>query len=327
MKVKTASRIRRLLWSMEHPTFVPIATYLATRKFRKSATLAPEDEKQYASFYTYQSFQEQLVEQTSGGVSKIIFQTIKTRENMPLNYRYWRSSFVKHNPDFKCLLWDDEDNDQFIASEFSWFLQAFRDFPSGIFRADAIRPFFLFRYGGFYADMDTECLSPLTEQQTTGDVILGRMGVDETFCHSIPNAIMASKPYELFWLLFIAMMIEKIAATGDPARVKEAGPEEITGPVLLREVWAFYTQKPQDQVYSRAKPVIDNLSEDVRAKIHSGKVELLDSEIWYPLDWTNPLHRKLRAYMQDNRHLIKSKTAQALFPNASMITYWTHSWS
>ena len=70
--------------------------------------------------------------------------------------------------------------------------------------------------------------------EISGDVVLGQMGPDLAFEQSIPNAIMASKPSQLFWVLFIAMMIARADKLGNPEAMCQRGPEFCTGPILLR---------------------------------------------------------------------------------------------
>src|SRR5690242_3908135 len=52
-----------------------------------------------------------------GEVPRIIFQTWKSRSEIPANFRYWRSTFESENPQWQCLLWDDADNRSFITTQ------------------------------------------------------------------------------------------------------------------------------------------------------------------------------------------------------------------
>ena len=259
-------------------------------------------------------------------ISKIIFQTWKSRVAIPSHYRYWRSTFIRLNPEFQCMLWDDDDNRSFIADEFPWFLPTYDDFPAAIFRADAIRPFFLFRYGGVYADMDTECLLPLSTMTTSGDIILGQMGRKAKSANAIPNAIMASKPFQLFWLLVIALMIEKAERVGARDLMK-AGPEPFTGPVLLHEAFDLYRSESERSIRARAQPVITKLPEQLNARLQAGRIELLAPHLWYPLDWTNPIHKwLLRDFLLRHKTILGPADTCSLFPKSALVTYWTHSW-
>jgi hypothetical protein len=154
----------------------------------------------------------------------VIFQTWKSRSVIPGNYRHWRQTFVDTNPDCRVLLWDDADNRAFIADRFAWALPVYDSYPQEIFRADAVRFFFLLEFGGLYADMDTECLRPIRPSASTGAVVLCRMGGNPDFAHAIPNAIMASRPSQIFWLFAIHCMIEAAERIPDAAARIAAGP-------------------------------------------------------------------------------------------------------
>ncbi len=253
-----------------------------------------------------------------------IFQTWKSRTEIPGNYCYWRSSFAKLNLNFEMILWDDNDNLRFIKEYFPWFEEVYNIFPREIFRADAIRPFFLFLYGGFYADMDSECLRSLEPLRQHGDVLLGQMGADRSFDQSIPNALMASKPYELFWLLLISMIMERAHGAGES--IDALVPETFTGPRLLKEAVDIYLASTEESLRGRCQEVIALLPESIRLRLHFGSLKLLDPDVWYPVDWTNPFHRMLRRKLLSSRRMLDAETARRLFPKAFLVTYWSHSW-
>lgn len=54
-------------------------------------------------------------------------------------------------------LWTDELARELIASEYPWFLDSWDNYAFPIQRADAIRYFVLYHFGGIYFDMDTLC--------------------------------------------------------------------------------------------------------------------------------------------------------------------------
>lgn len=55
------------------------------------------------------------------------------------------------------MLWTDADSRDFIAREYPWFLDTFDAYIYPIERADAIRYFVLYHYGGVYLDLDVGC--------------------------------------------------------------------------------------------------------------------------------------------------------------------------
>ena len=59
------------------------------------------------------------------------------------------------------MLWTDASSREFIAQHYRWFLDTFDSYPYAIQRADAIRYFVLYHYGGVYMDLDIGCLRRL----------------------------------------------------------------------------------------------------------------------------------------------------------------------
>lgn len=56
------------------------------------------------------------------------------------------------------MLWTDASSREFIAEHYSWFLDTFDSYTYPIQRADAIRYFVLYHFGGVYIDLDIGCL-------------------------------------------------------------------------------------------------------------------------------------------------------------------------
>lgn len=64
-------------------------------------------------------------------------------------------------------MWDDEDCRSFVKTNFPDFLETYDAYPYPIQRADAFRYLVLFKEGGVYADLDTECLRSFEELAST----------------------------------------------------------------------------------------------------------------------------------------------------------------
>ena len=256
----------------------------------------------------------------------VIFQTWKSRSIIPANYRHWRQTFVDMNPDCRVLLWDDADNRAFIADRFAWALPVYDSYPQEIFRADAVRFFFLLEFGGMYADMDTECLRPVQPCAASGAVVLCRMGGNPDFAHAVPNAIMASRPSQIFWLYAIKRMFDAAIRIPDAAARITAGPEALTGPVLLKQAHDAFIARDQDAVMSELAPLIAQLTDDQRRRLRYARPTLLPGPVWYPLDWTNMFHKRLCNRLRADRRILPIEVARTLFPHAAVVTYWSHSW-
>lgn len=244
-----------------------------------------------------------------------IFQTWKSKTELPENFAYWRNSFLAKNPNYHFDLWDDADNRRFIAQNFAWFLPTYDSYPAEIYRADMVRYFYLYMFGGFYADLDAQCLKPLDEVLDRRGVLLGQMGDDLQFTHSLPNAIMASSPREEFWLYVIA---RAMVVADKPAR-----PENLTGPVLLRQALLSYCNSnpsPADILGL----VTRLLPQHLLPKAGPTEFHILPPVEWYPLTWLrDPIGLRSRVLAGD---LAASAEAEKLFPHSSVVTYWTYSW-
>jgi len=93
-------------------------------------------------------------------IPRIIHQTWKTDE-VPPKWQGFARSWCEQHPGWEYRLWTDADNRAFIAQRFPDFLATFDGYRYGIQRADAVRYFLLYAYGGVYADLDFECIQPL----------------------------------------------------------------------------------------------------------------------------------------------------------------------
>lgn len=257
---------------------------------------------------------------------KLIFQTWKNKYSVPDNYARWSTTLKQMNPTFSYLLWDDRDNRCFIAKYYPWFLPIYDCYPREIYRVDAVRYFFLYQFGGLYVDMDTECLRPLTKLFGSGDVWLGRMGNNADFPHSIPNAIMASRPLQEFWLLVIHLLIQKVETMSDTVDMAYHGPESLTGPVLLKHAFDIYRSADRTTVSGMISAIAAHLPAGLQPCHEPSQVIILEPSQWYPIDWTNVLDYHLASEIVDFNVTLGARTTRWLFPESYLVTYWTHSW-
>lgn len=257
-----------------------------------------------------------------GSFPQVIFQTWKSKVSVPTHFARWSESFRRLNPHYAHLLWDDIDNRNFIAKYYPWFLSIYDAYPREIYRADAVRYFFLYQFGGLYADMDTECLRPVDPLFESGDVWLGRMGNDRHFSQSIPNAIMASRPFQEFWLLAIYLLVEN--AEGLDARAPRIGPETMTGPILLKRAYDTYMGAEGSGVRKMIQRIASRLPDNLQPRAKATQVELLEPDTWYPMDWSNIIH--LRLSREAAEFPLGKLTMRWLFARSFLVTFWAHSW-
>ncbi|KAI0353597.1 hypothetical protein OH77DRAFT_1497294 [Trametes cingulata] len=90
-------------------------------------------------------------------IPRIIHQTWKS-ETLPPKWANVSQGCRDMMPDYEYKLWTDAGAREFIAEHYSWFLDTFDGYKYPIQRADVIRYFVLYHYGGIYIDLDIGCL-------------------------------------------------------------------------------------------------------------------------------------------------------------------------
>ncbi len=235
---------------------------------------------------------EKLMTYKKTEIPKIFHQSWKDI-HVPDRYKDWETSCMDLHVDYDYLLWTDVDNRLLVAKEYPWLLYTYDRLRSGIQRADFVRYVYLHHFGGIYADLDVECLKNSDELIKNRIVVLGVLGDDYDFIHNIPNAILASKKGHPFWL-FLLNRISMLLHQND-------GTEATTGPIILRDAYRLFIkyEKYKNDFYV-ASP---------------GEL--------YGVDWHKPPKNCVAAFNQP----LDAVQCKKLFPNAFMITYWTHSWS
>lgn len=254
-----------------------------------------------------------------------IFQTWKSRTDFPENFAYWSNTWKTLNSNYTYELYDDNDIREFIVDKFPWFLPRFDRYNVPIKRADAVRYFYLYAYGGIYADMDFECLKnfdALLDKYNSAGALLGCMADsnDETKTspHNIPNAIMISKPRHDLWICVFHILQTRSDDSG--LRV-----EEITGPVVLKDAYLLYkagTYKDTEWY----KRIVSQLPPEL-TPCDSGVAVVLPAHVLYPISWENRSMKALNDEMLHSKNRPEStKKMVAQFPDSYAATYWTHTW-
>jgi mannosyltransferase OCH1-like enzyme len=241
---------------------------------------------------------------------------------------YWQASFLRHNPGIDYRFYDDSDNRSLIEEVLPGLLPFYDSLPREIFRVDFVRPVYMLKHGGFYADMDFQCLAPLARiGAARADVLLGKMGSNDAFPHCLPNAFLASRPNQGFWLGYLALIEEAWAELKAREDIADK-PEFVTGPVVLRKAARHYLT---DRAGFRDK-VMDfiernDLSVD-KAALEFGRLSILPSHILYPINWFDQIHARFLRQIKGPGGQIRLEDAEAreLFPGSVAVTFWTRSW-
>lgn len=188
-------------------------------------------------------------------IPKRILQTGK-HTILPLRERAMVSNIKLLHPDYEYIFFDDEAVERFVEREFPCYRDIFRGFPHRIQRYDFFRYLAVYRYGGFYLDLDVLLASSISsllgcgcvfpfEGLTFSDLLRNHHQMDWEIGNYAFGAVQGHP--------FLEMVIENcVRAQRDPSWVKAMmrgappmfGPEFVilnsTGPGLLSRTFAEY---------------------------------------------------------------------------------------
>src|SRR5690242_21933575 len=95
-------------------------------------------------------------------IPKRIIQTSKSQD-LPLLQKAAVANIRLLNPGFEYMFFDDRQVEEFIDKEFPEYRRVFDSFPVRIQRYDFFRYLAVYRFGGFYFDMDLLLAANLSE--------------------------------------------------------------------------------------------------------------------------------------------------------------------
>ncbi|TFK55991.1 hypothetical protein OE88DRAFT_1673087 [Heliocybe sulcata] len=93
-------------------------------------------------------------------IPRILHQTWRS-QTLPDKWKDISQNCRDMMPDYEYVLWTDASSREFIAEHYPWFLDTFDNYEYPIQRADAIRYFVLYHFGGVYLDLDIGCTKRL----------------------------------------------------------------------------------------------------------------------------------------------------------------------
>lgn len=251
-------------------------------------------------------------------IPRRIFQTWKSRHVENPVLKMWQHSWTAHNPHFGYELWDDDDNRKFVQTHFPNLLTVYDAYDKNICRADAIRYLYLYTFGGVYADLDFECIRPFEPllqflDNNNSDIALGSINTDaENSLHSIPNALMISRPNVHFW----EFVIDALSKT----RKFNLNPELQTGPIFLKLCLIAYMEKSYD------KNLMENLyGNNIFSHLtgNNSKIFIFEQSAFYPINWADTENFKNHVQRPIP---YRQEELRELFPKSVAVTYWMHSW-
>lgn len=182
-------------------------------------------------------------------------------------------------------------NRDFIKEHFPYFLPIYDNYETNIERVDAVRYFVLYKCGGFYIDMDFECLANIEPVVSDTACVFGKEPAEHCNWHSkdliISNAFMGAVPGFHFFDSLCRELQRCRQLTDHPnTRVLES-----TGPFMLSRMYTTYEKK--------------------------GEISVLDADLLYPLT-QDELSKNLTGFQKE--------TIQAKLQKAYGIHHYAGTW-
>ena len=157
----------------------------------------------YILLYIFNKYLQKNENFTSD-IPKIIHQTApKDKKKWNKTWYTCQQSWLKYfpEPEYKHIMWYDEDLDNLIINDFPWFYNIYKSYSKNIQRIDIARYFILYKYGGIYADMDYMCMKNFYNMLPSNKVSISESPYKNN--EYLQNALMASNINNDFWIKVI----------------------------------------------------------------------------------------------------------------------------
>lgn len=94
--------------------------------------------------------------------------------NIPKKFQSWRESWRQNHPLWEFTLWDEAKMNEFVRVNEPELLDSFLSWSKPIHRADAFRYILLKHVGGWYIDIDIQCLKSIDQLHNDAEVLLSK---------------------------------------------------------------------------------------------------------------------------------------------------------
>lgn len=135
-------------------------------------------------------------------IPKIIHQTYKSVDDLPVVYSRCQDRIKELHPDWEYKFWTDEDMYREVRNSFPELYLVFMNLPRKILQIDIFRYCLMAKYGGLYADLDYMFRKPF--DMLDAKLVLP---ISKDFYVDYPrrfgNCIFASEPGHPFWFMLL----------------------------------------------------------------------------------------------------------------------------
>lgn len=153
-----------------------------------------------SDFSSFDQLDEYLSKLDSKIIHAIWFRLSFKSKTLFKKFDKFRYTWRIKNPDYFYYVWNRQYAREFVKKKFPEYLDMYDSYPYDIQRIDVLRYFLLYEYGGFYTDMDMECLRSISEiQKKFPKDIYFIETPNKVFGLNISNMFLYSKKKHPFW--------------------------------------------------------------------------------------------------------------------------------
>jgi mannosyltransferase OCH1-like enzyme len=190
-------------------------------------------------------------------IPKNIFQTFKHKA-FSKDFQRIVDTWKQKNPDFKYYLFDDEDCEKFIKSNFETKIyNAYCKIIPGAYKADLWRYCILYVFGGVYIDIDTMCFSPISQFLTEDIEFMTAVDLNlnnEEGTHNLFNTFIATVPRSTIMFHCIQRVVHNVENNIIPNSKLD-----FAGPGVLGRAVNTYLKLPEESSFVGKEGRNDNL--------------------------------------------------------------------
>lgn len=179
-------------------------------------------------------------------IPKIVHHIWMGNNKIPDINSYCASTIKNTNPDFKYMLWKDNDIQNIMKNDFPIYYDKFNDLPRMIMKIDMFRYFLMYKYGGLYTDMDYLMFKPF-DLLNEKVVIPCNREDEENNPTCLGNCIFASEPNHPFWKSLIDTLFTIDRNKLDYKTDKNIDGNVLgTGPMFVFAMWKKYLKNNEN---------------------------------------------------------------------------------
>lgn len=170
--------------------------------------------------------------------NKIIHQVWEgySEKYIPIRLKILSQTWIENNPDWEYHLWTGKEMRELVISSFTEYENLYNSLPRDVQRWDIIRYMILYKYGGIYTDLDTECFKPIN--QLVNDISLGfgeEPPIEKLMPIRIGNAFLVSEKGNKGWIY----IIENIKKNLDVSKSSIKSVMDSTGPNMINNIFPY----------------------------------------------------------------------------------------